>query len=249
MKRSDPGSSGSLPHELLERRLVADRVEVGVIGRQRPEARCPVDRVLEVLDGVGPPPGEALAARQVVGQVGVLRMGRDELGTAVGDLLELPGLVERVERRPKLPAARLVRLPGRPAQGDERRPGFLGERRPLHAGAGEDERPGRRVHLLAVELESRPALLDEVELLVGVLLRLVVLVDQPFTRLTGAERVGAERHDPEMLPDRPPGTATVADLVDLVELCNGIAAHRASWSWFLCKRSMLTRVDSRWRDG
>ena len=71
----------------------------------------------------------------------------------------------------------------------------------------------------------RPALLDEVELLVGVLLGLVVLVDQPVARLAPGERVDAERHDAEVLPDRPPRTASVADLVDLVELCHRVAAH------------------------
>ena len=79
--------------------------------------------------------------------------------------------------------------------------------------------------LLAVPLEPGSALLDKVELLLAVLLGLIMLVDQPVARLAPGERVGAEGQDAEVLPDRPPGTASVGDLVDLVELRNGVAAH------------------------
>jgi hypothetical protein len=73
---------------------------------------------------------------------------------------------------------------------------------------------------------ARPAL-DEVELLLQVLLpRLVVLVDDPVACLAARPRVHAEGRDAEVVPDRPPGTAAVADLVDLVKVRHCVTAHR-----------------------
>jgi hypothetical protein len=79
------------------------------------------------------------------------------------------------------------------------------------------------------------ALLDEVELLLQVLLlRLVVLVDDPIARRVAYEHVHAEARDAEVVTDRPPGTAAVADLVDLVKARYCVTAHRTSsrsWCW------------------
>jgi hypothetical protein len=80
-----------------------------------------------VLDRIGLAPRQALAAGEVVEHAGV-RMGLDQLAAAVGGLRVLAGLVERVDRRPRLPAARLVGLARRPAERDDRRPRLLGER-------------------------------------------------------------------------------------------------------------------------
>ena len=143
--------------ELLERRLVPDRVEVGVPGGELAGQLRPLDRAPQMLDRVGLSPGEALAAREVVGQQRVLGVGVDDGPRAVGGLGVLARLVEGAGGRPELPAAGLVGLPGRAADRDERRVRLLRERRPPDAGRGEDERPGGRVDPLAVELEGRAA--------------------------------------------------------------------------------------------
>jgi hypothetical protein len=79
------------------------------------------------------------------------------------------------ETRPRWLTTRLSR---HAADGKDRRPGLLGERRSLPTGPGEDERTGRRVQALAVELEDGAPSVDEVQLLIRVI-RLVVLVDDP----------------------------------------------------------------------
>jgi hypothetical protein len=68
-----------------------------------------------------------------------------------------------------------VRLARDSADRDDRRSG-LGERRSLRTGADEDERAGRRVEALAVELEDGSAFQHKVELLLLVV-RLVALVE------------------------------------------------------------------------
>jgi hypothetical protein len=105
------------------------------------------------------------------------------------------------------------------ADRDDRRRGLLGEGRPLDARRREDERAGGRVDPLAVELERGATALDEIQLLLGVpVVGLVVLVDDPVAGVAAGPRVDAEGRDPEVVPDRPPGTAAVADLLDLVEV-------------------------------
>src|SRR5919109_5244886 len=101
-------------------------------------------------------------------------MGLGELESPVGGLGVFAGLVEAVERPPDLPAGRLVRLPRRSADRNDRRPWLLGEGRALDARAREDERAGGRVHPLAVQLERGAAPLDEIQLLLP--LRLVRLL-------------------------------------------------------------------------
>src|SRR5438105_3724678 len=158
-------------------------------------------------------------------------MGLDLLACTVGGLGVLARLVQVVVRPPDLPAVDLVRLPRGRAYGDDRRPRFLGERRPLDARAGEDERAGGRVYLLAVELEPRATGLNEVELLLLVLVvRLVVFVDDPVAGLPARPGVDAERPDPEVMPDRAPGRAAVVDLVDLVEFRHCVIAHVPSFT-------------------
>src|SRR5439155_6207282 len=129
-----------LAHQLLERGFVADRIEVGVAGSKRAEPLRPVDREPEMLDRVGRPPREALAARDIVERRAVLRMGCDQLASAVGSLSVVARLVEAVERHPDLPAQRFVGLPRRAAERNDRRPRLFGERRALDARAGEAER-------------------------------------------------------------------------------------------------------------
>ena len=59
-------------NQLLERGLVADRVEVAVLGSKRTERFVAVNREPEMLDRVVCPTGEALAAREVVERPRVL---------------------------------------------------------------------------------------------------------------------------------------------------------------------------------
>jgi hypothetical protein len=54
-----------------------------------------------------------------------------------------------------------------------------------------------------------------------------VLVDEPVAHLSSRERIDAEGRDAEVEPDRPPGTAAVTDLVDLVNLGQRVTAHSA----------------------
>jgi hypothetical protein len=70
-----------------------------------------------------------------------------------------------MERSPDLPADRFVGLPRDAADGDDCRPRLLCERRPFDGRRDEDKRAGGRVDPLTVQLESRPATVDEVELL------------------------------------------------------------------------------------
>src|SRR5919198_40484 len=211
----------SLAHELLERGLLTDRVEVGILGSERAELLSPVDREPKVLDRFVLPAGEALAAREVVDRDCVLGMRFDRLARAVGSLGVLALLVEVVERHPDLPPGRLVGLPRGPAEGDDRRARLLGKGRPLDARARVDERPGGRVHLLAVELEPRPAALNEVELLLLLVVVLVVLVDDPVAGVAGSPSVDAEGRNAEVAPDGPRRAAVAhPELLDLLEMRN-----------------------------
>jgi len=60
-----PTAQGLLADELLERGLVADPVEVGLLLRQVTTPLPQVDRMAEVFKGVRVPIREALAARHV----------------------------------------------------------------------------------------------------------------------------------------------------------------------------------------
>ena len=102
------------------------------------------------------PAREALAAGEVVEQRGVLRMRLDELASAIGRPRRTRPPRRAAGAGPRAPSRR-ARTPSRgAAERDDRRLGLLGERRPLHARAGEDEGPGGRVHPVAVELEHAP---------------------------------------------------------------------------------------------
>ncbi len=85
-------------------------------------------------------------------------------------------------------------------------------------GRDEDERPGRRVHPLPVELEHGASLQDEVELLVRVRLRLVVLVDDPVACVVARPGVDTESRDAEVVSDGSPWLAPIGRLVDLFEV-------------------------------
>src|SRR5262249_55126842 len=92
--------------------------------------------------------GEALAAGEVVGRPGVLRVRLDDGATLLHGARVVAGPVERVQGRPELPAERLVRLPGDAAHGEHGRRRLFGERGPPRARGDEDEGARRRVDLL-----------------------------------------------------------------------------------------------------
>src|SRR5207302_9657014 len=97
---------------------------------------------------------------------------------SISGVVVLACLVEGGERRPDLKTSGLVCLARRAAEGNDRRPRLLGERRALDARTDEDQCGGGRLDRLAVELEPGAAALHEVELLLSVaVLVLVVLIE------------------------------------------------------------------------
>src|SRR5262245_63866200 len=117
-----------------------------------------------MLDRIGAATRETLAAGDVVQERRILRMRLEQRATPIGSLGILAGLIERVQLAPELPADRFVGLARRRSERKDRGLGLFGERRPLHAGPGEDERSGGRIQALAVELERRPPPKHDVEL-------------------------------------------------------------------------------------
>ena len=144
---------------------------------------------------------------------------------ALRDLGVLPCLEPRVERRPDLPAAGVVRLAARRTDCDDRRARLLGERGSLEAGRNGDERAGGGVDAVSAELEHGLPLCDEVELL-GRLIRLLVLVDDAVSGSSPRPRSGAEGRDAEVVAHRAVWRPSVVDLVDLVQMCNRVIDHR-----------------------
>src|SRR2546421_4997132 len=132
--------------QFLERGLVADRIEVRIVLCVRARPLRHIDRAPEVVDRVARPAREALAAGDVVEQLGVLRMSLDQYASAVSQLGVLARLVEGPEWGPEFPAMGFVRLSRGAAERDDRRLGLLGECRSLHTGSGEDESAGGWVH-------------------------------------------------------------------------------------------------------
>ena len=194
-----------------------------------------------MLDRVGLTPGEALAAGEVVEERGVLRVRRGQVPSPVGRFVVPSLLVEPPDRGPELPAGRRVDLPRRGPRRENRRPRLLGERRPLHARAGEDERAGRRIHAFAVEFEPGSAAVDEVELLILPLL--IVLVDDPVSGLPTRPGVDPERRDAKVVAQRTPRLAAVGDLVDVLQARDCVLAHRYPSGLFAAGRpDRLTRA-------
>jgi hypothetical protein len=67
-----------------------------------------------MLDRVVLPPGEALAAGEVVGAAVVVGVGLDERAAALDALVVAAGLVEVLKRPPDVPAPGVKTCPGRP---------------------------------------------------------------------------------------------------------------------------------------
>src|SRR5689334_5850075 len=99
-----------LADQLLEARLVADRVEVGVAGGVLAEPLRPFDGRAEVLHGVGLVARQALAAGEVVVQQRRVGLRLEQLPAPRHELGVVAGLVQAPQRRPDLPARVVVRL-------------------------------------------------------------------------------------------------------------------------------------------
>src|SRR3954469_17331888 len=235
--------------QLLERGLIADRIEVGIILCVRAKPLRAVDCAPEAFDRISRPPRKALATGEVVEQPGVLRMSRDQLTAAIGRLGVLARAVERVQRGPEFPAIGLVRLSRGAAEREDRRLGLLGKRRPLHAGRRKHESPGGRSHPVAVELEYGPASHNEVQLLGRVRLGLVMLVDDPVARVTGGPGGDPEGGDAEVVPNRSKWLAPVVHFVDLVQSRDCVARHWSPLtSYVTCRRDLDAR-QATWMPG
>jgi len=138
----------------LEGGVLADRIEVGIAFKERAGPLREFDRAPKVGDGLVLLAGEAFAASDVVEQVGVRRVARQQLASSIRRLSVIARLIEWPQWRKQLPASRLVRLSRNTAHRDDRRVGLLSERCTFDAGAYKDERPRGRVELLTVDLEG-----------------------------------------------------------------------------------------------
>ena len=86
--------------QILECRLVANRVEVGVPPRHLATALPHLDRPAEVLDGLGGFARQALAAGRVVGELSVVGVVLDQLAALVRRF-GVPAGVERGRTEPQ----------------------------------------------------------------------------------------------------------------------------------------------------
>ena len=126
-----------------------------------------LDGLAQVLERVLLAAQQALGAGQVVEEPGFARRLGEELLVHLDSLLVV--LVREVNEpfRVPLPGRRRERLARLAADDHDRRSRLLGDRLALRGRvADEDERPCRRVDLVAVDGERRMAARDEVELLV-----------------------------------------------------------------------------------
>ena len=122
-----------------------------------------------------------------------------------------------MELGPHLPATDLVRLPDLAANRNHRRIRLDREGGPVGLGLDEHERPRRRVHGLAVDLEPSMSTKNHVELLAARVL--LVLGHQPIARFRSGPRVRPECRDPEVVPHRP--HMRLLPVVDVLQLVDG----------------------------
>src|SRR5262249_45794328 len=105
-----PACQHSPCEQFLEGGVLADRIEVGIVFKERAGALREFDRALKVRDGLVLLAGEAFAAGDVVEQVGERRVARQQLASSFRRLSVIARLVESPQWRKQLPASRLVRL-------------------------------------------------------------------------------------------------------------------------------------------
>ena len=84
----------SLREQLLERGVLPDRIEVGIASKERAGPLREFDRAPKVRDGVVLLAGEAFAASDVVEQVGVRWVARQQLASSIRRLSVIARLVE-----------------------------------------------------------------------------------------------------------------------------------------------------------
>jgi hypothetical protein len=95
-------------------------------------------------------------------------------------------------------------------------------------GSGENERPGRRVDLVAVKLKHRVAAQHQEELLISGGVALVVLVDDALARRACRPSSHSKRRDAQVVSNRPIMTACVGEILDLVQLRDRVTSHGPS---------------------
>ena len=188
-------------------------------------ARSPVRRW---RDRVGAPgAGEALAARDVVKDVsryvGCVSSERPVRGRP-------PPRTRRPRRGGLSGAQSSSRSPGTPAPGAAPIativvPGSPANAVRLTPGRANTNVPAGASTSFTVELEPRPAAAGR-RTAPRVLVRLVVLVDDPVAGLAARPGRSAERRDPEVVPHGAPRLSPVGHLVDLVQSHDPVTAHR-----------------------
>src|SRR6188472_2757535 len=205
---STTAPSGRSAGDYDRSQLVADRDEIVVLHRVLAEALLQLDRLPRMVERdvrtTGPRvrAGEVVVRPCVIGRLG--QMPLEHLDRLV-PLLVRPELERLGGPLPHRRRKRFARL----RADDEDRRAFLAHRASLHRRVGDvHERSGRAVDLFAVHRERRASGQHDVELLVGLTARLLVLADDLAAVLGRRPRVDAERRDPERPPDRvPPGLA------------------------------------------
>jgi hypothetical protein len=153
---------------------------------------------------------------EVHGPVG--RVVDEQRRGPVGALLIVAGREQAEQRGEHLPAAGLVGLAGwTRADDDHRRARVARKCGPGGGGRHTHECPGRRLAGLAADLERRVPVHDDVQLLAGVVLALVVFVDQPVPVSMGGHRSDTERRDPQVMAYWPKRAAAPVNLLDLLQ--------------------------------
>ncbi len=123
--------------------VLAGRIEVGIAFKERVGPLREFDRPPKVRDGLALLAGEAFAASDVIEQVGVPWVARQQLASSIRRLTVIAGFVEWPHWRKQLPASRLVRLSGNTPHRDDRRVWIRSERCTFDAGRHKAERPPR----------------------------------------------------------------------------------------------------------
>src|SRR5215218_2539689 len=192
-----PGlAGGGLGDQFGEARVFSDRVQVAVGAGQLDHLLVGSDRRAQVFDRVVGAPEQRFVARDVEEDSGLPRkLSFEQRPVELDRALVVLGAV-RVERGGELLGQRKERLPGLAANREHGCPGLLGNGAALSRGvANEDERSSRRVDLLVIHGERRPAGDDDVQLLLSGQADpepgLVVLIDD-LPALDRAVGAGAE---------------------------------------------------------
>ena len=215
-----------------EARVVADRLEVGVLRGVCGPLRLQLDRLPQVGQRIVRAASAGLHAREVVEQgrmVGLL----DERLLMDADRLVPPLFPHRRNRQEhRLPGRDLVRSAGLPAEREHDRVRIERHRAAAQHGiADEDELAGAQLVLVALDREARAAAQHEVDLLV-LEVGLAVLLDDLRAGLPRRIGVDTEALDPEpaahRAPDEAVGHLDPVEVVDVRRLHEKSSCQRGS---------------------